>query len=104
MADNINGIPFSSEDEGWDIPDLVKQIVFDRARTLIDFQQVVDFKKSDVYLVWFCYILGGWKALCSTNIPDGRYYEVTYNKDRGVAFVDTYRKTHNVVVEIRDHE
>lgn len=48
------------------------------------------------YIVWFCYILGGWKALVSTTLPDGRYYEVTYNKDKKETYVDLYVKVDNV--------
>ena len=54
--------------------------------------------RDEVYVVWFAYVLGYWKALCSTSLPDGRYYEVTFHKERQVAFVDTYVKTHNVEV------
>lgn len=50
------------------------------------------------YVVWFCYILGGWKALVSTPIEDGRYYEVTYDKAKGCAYVDTYHKEDNEMV------
>lgn len=53
------------------------------------------------YVVWFCFILGGWKALVSSTEPDGRYYEVTFNKDTGKAYLDTYVKTHNVAVGIK---
>lgn len=52
------------------------------------------------YVVWYCFILGGWKALVSSTEPDGRYYEVTYNKEKSEAYVDTYRKTHNHAVKI----
>jgi len=50
------------------------------------------------YIVWFCYILGGWKALVSTTLPDGRYYEVTYNKDKKETYVDLYVKVDNVCI------
>lgn len=50
----------------------------------------------DTYLVWFCYILGGWKALVSTSLPDGMYYEVTYNAAAGETYLDAYKKFDNV--------
>jgi len=50
----------------------------------------------EVYVVWFCYILGGWKALVSTSLPDGRYYEVTYNKEKKETYVDMYVKVDNI--------
>ena len=47
---------------------------------------------DDVYIVWFSKTLQNWKALVSTNIPDGMYYEVTYNGDKQETYVDVYKK------------
>lgn len=57
-----------------------------------------------VYVVWFCFILGGWKALLSTTIPDNKYYEVTYNKDTAEAYIDTYVKIQNRAVAVTPKE
>ena len=51
-----------------------------------------------VYVVWFCYILGGWKCLVSTTLPDGMYYEVTYDKDKNSIYLDAYKKFDNVEI------
>jgi len=56
----------------------------------------------DVYIVWFCYILGGWKALVSTTLPDGMYYEVTYNKDREETYIDAYKKFESICIPDSD--
>jgi hypothetical protein len=88
MADNLKGIPFSVEDEGQSFPDLAKDIV--QMNTT-----------GTVYVVWFAYVLGYWKALCSTDVPDGRYYEVTYHKEKKVAFLDTYVKVANQEVGLQ---
>lgn len=85
MADNLKGIPFSSDDEGKSFPEVAKDIV----RTVTE---------GEVYVVWFAYVLGAWKAVCSTDLPDGRYYEVTYHAQRQIAFLDTYVKVDNVEV------
>ena len=53
---------------------------------------------EDVYVVWFCYILGGWKALISTTVVDGMYYEVTYDKVKKATYIDAYKKWDNVAV------
>ncbi len=53
---------------------------------------------DDVYVVWFCKTLQNWKALLSTTVPDGMYYELTYNGDKHETYVDAYRKWENVVV------
>ena len=52
----------------------------------------------NVYVVWFNYTLGNWKALVSTNIPDNLYYEVTYDKSRDLYFIDQYHKVNQVTV------
>lgn len=96
MADNLKGIPFSSSNEGIDFPALARHIVFDQAVNLGVKDEKPDFSEGDVYVVWFAFTLGSWKALCSTSVADGRYYEVTYSAERKVGFVDTYRKTHNI--------
>lgn len=98
MADNLKGIPFSSDDEGKTFPEVAKDLVFEQALTLGVQKEHHTFSRDEVYVVWFAYVLGYWKALCSTSLPDGRYYEVTFHKERQVAFVDTYVKTHNVEV------
>jgi len=53
---------------------------------------------DDTYVVWFCKTLQNWKALISTTIPDGMYYEVTYNGDKKEIYLDAYKKCENVVV------
>jgi len=53
------------------------------------------FSEDEVYAVWYCYILGGWKALVSTTLPDGMYYEVTYNSKKREVYLDAYKKFEN---------
>lgn len=61
-------------------------------------EEYFDVNLSDVYTVWFCYILGGWKALVSTTREDNRYYEVTYNDAKGETYLDIYIKADNRVL------
>ena len=58
----------------------------------------VTFALDEVYVVWFSYVLGNWKALISTTLPDGMYYEITYNKQAKVTYVDAYKKFDNEAV------
>lgn len=53
-----------------------------------------------VFVVWNAYILGNIKALLSTNIPDGMYYEVTYNKAKNEIYFDAYKKVENRKVDL----
>lgn len=59
---------------------------------------------DDVYCVWWCYILGGWKALISTSIPDGMYYEVTYNHSKDEIYLDAYKREKNIQYKIGSKE
>jgi hypothetical protein len=51
-----------------------------------------------VYVVWFCKTLQNWKALVSTTLPDGKYYEVTYDGDKRRAYLDPYVKFEQTIV------
>lgn len=53
----------------------------------------------EIYVVWFCKVLGNWKALLSTTLPDGMYYEVVYNGAERETYIDAYMKTDNVVIK-----
>lgn len=55
---------------------------------------------EDVYIVWYCKILQNHKALVSTTVPDGMYYEVTYNGDKNELYLDAYKKWENVKVKL----
>lgn len=51
---------------------------------------------DEIYIVWFCKVLGNWKALLSTDVFDSQYWEVTYNGAKQETYVDTYVKARNV--------
>lgn len=55
---------------------------------------------EDVFVVWFCKALQNSKALLSTNVPDGMYYEVAYNGDKNKCYLDAYKKWQNVCIEM----
>ena len=54
---------------------------------------------DDIYIVWYCKTLQNWKALVSTTIPDGMYYEITHNGDTNETYVDVYEKCENFTVK-----
>ena len=54
----------------------------------------------EVFVVWNAYILGNAKALLSTTLPDGMYYEVTYNKAKKEIYLDAYKKFENICYTI----
>lgn len=53
---------------------------------------------NDVYIVWSCKTLQNWKSLVSTTLPDGMYYECTYNGDKDELYIDAYKKWENVTL------
>ena len=60
--------------------------------------------QEDVYLVWYCKTLQNHKALLSTNISDGMYYELTYNGDKNELYLDAYKKWKNVKIDLNEEE
>lgn len=54
----------------------------------------------EVYIVWFAKALQNWKALVSSTLPDGMYYEVTYNGNLREVYLDAYKKFSNEVVKL----
>lgn len=54
----------------------------------------------EVFVVWNAYILGNAKALLSTTLPDGMYYEVTYNKAKNEIYLDAYKKFENICIAV----
>ena len=60
--------------------------------------------EDEVFVVWLCKTLQNHKALLSTTVPDGMYYEVTYNGDKKEAYVDAYKKWKNFVVKVGEDE
>ena len=50
---------------------------------------------EDVFIVWFSKTLQNWKALVSTTVSDGMYYEITHNGDNGETYLDVYKKWDN---------
>ena len=54
---------------------------------------------DDVFMVWCCKTLQNNKALLSTTLFDGMYYECTYNGDKQEMYIDTYKKWENYKVK-----
>ena len=59
---------------------------------------------EDVYVVWLCKTLQNNKALLSTTVWDGMYYEVTYNGDKNEMYLDAYKKWDNKCIKVDKNE
>lgn len=86
--------PFTPQPES--MQDKARRIVFEYVKSLLEKTDThVTFAQDEVYVVWFCKTLQNWKALVSTSLPDGMYYEVTYNGDKQETYLDAYKKFDN---------
>lgn len=86
-----------------DPTEAVKDIVSDYTLGHYVFDETTDEDLTfKVRIVWFCYILGGWKALACTNLPDQKYFELTYNKTTNEIYLDVYTKIENRVIGQRE--
>lgn len=73
----------------------------DKAKAIVINYILDHLDKSDpmvefnVFTVWKCKILQNWKYLISSTLPDGMYYELTYNGDKHEWYLDAYKKFEN---------
>ena len=74
---------------------LIKSTVVDYANNHIDKTDHKTITEDDVFIVWLCKTLQNHKALASTTISDGMYYELTYNGDKNELYLDAYKKWEN---------
>ena len=56
--------------------------------------------EQDVFVVWSCKTLQNNKALLSTTVSDGMYYELTYNGDKKELYFDAYKKWENRCIKL----
>lgn len=69
-----------------------KQLVVNYYNSHVEKTDDFGITEDDVFIVWFCKTLQNWKALVSTTVSDGMYYEVTHNGDKQETYLDAYKK------------
>ena len=74
----------------------VKEIV--TAYILEHFDAADDVPQFEVFTVWKAKVLQNWKYLLSSTLPDGMYYELTYNGDKNEWYLVAYKKFENRVI------
>ena len=82
-----------------DFVKLVKQTVSEYANEHIDKSDNKQITEDDVFIVWMCKTLQNSKALASTTLFDGMYYELTYNGDKKELYLDAYKKWENKCIK-----
>ena len=79
---------------------LCKKTVADYANAHLDMTDGKQITEDDVFIVWMCKTLQNSKALASTTLFDGKYYELTFNGNKGELYVDAYKKWENFMVVV----
>lgn len=80
---------------------LCKKSVVNYVNSNIDKIDNKEISIDDVFMVWCCKTLQNNKALLSTTLSDGMYYELTYNGDKQELYIDCYKKWQNFKIEVK---
>ena len=83
-----------------DFVSLCKKTVAQYANEHLDKADGKQITEDDVFIVWMCKTLQNSKALVSTTLFDGMYYELTFNGNKGELYVDAYKKWQNFMVVV----
>lgn len=75
------------------------QAVVDYFNERVDTETRGELKLENVYVVWSCKTLENNKALLSTTVPDGMYYEITHNGAKKEAYFDAYKKWEHMCIK-----
>lgn len=77
----------------------IKSVV-DYVNKRVDKSDKTQITEQDVYVVWSCKTLQNNKALLSTMLLDGMYYECTFNGDKNELYLDAYKKWENKLITL----
>lgn len=80
--------------------DKCKEIVANYTNEHMDKTDGASITGEDVYVVWSCKTLQNNKALLSTTITDGMYYELTHDGNKGKIYFDAYKKFQNIALDL----
>lgn len=80
--------------------ELAKQALATYVNEHLDKTDKKEITTDDVYVVWLSKVLQNNKGLFSTTLPDGMYYEITYNGDKNEMYVDVYKKWENRCIKV----
>lgn len=79
---------------------LCKKVIAEYENRHLDQTDGKQITEDDVYIVWMCKTLQNNKALASTTLFNGMYYELTFNGDKKELYVDAYKKWENECIKL----
>ncbi|MDT2315913.1 DUF6275 family protein [Enterococcus faecium] len=79
--------------------DICKEAVIAYANENFEKTDQSQITEEDVFVV-SCKTLQNNKALLSTTVSDGMYYELTYNGDKSEVYLDAYKKWENKCIKV----
>ena len=90
--------------ESYDFEKICKNAIIKYYKENGEITDNVELKIQDVYVVWSCKTLQNNKALLSTTLYDGMYFECTYNGDKKELYLDAYKKWKNIKIDEKDFD
>ena len=85
-----------------DFENLCKKTIVDYFNNRVEITEDMKITENNVFIVWSCKTLQNNKAMISTTVSDGMYYELTYNGDKKELYLDAYKKWENQCIKIGD--
>lgn len=79
---------------------LIKSIIVKYTNEHLDKTDEILVTEDDIFIVWQVKVLQNNKALASTTLFDGMYYEITYNGDKDEIYLDAYKKWENKCISL----
>lgn len=81
---------------------ICKRLVMNYFNKKVDKTDNFQITLEDIFIVWSCKTLQNNKALVSTNVSDGMYYEITFNGDKQEIYFDAYKKFENKAIKLEE--
>ena len=76
-----------------------QEVCLEKAKKCFQEQTGYTFEGEKISVVWCCKTLQNNKALLSTTVSDGMYYEITNNGDKNEMYFDAYKKWKNICIK-----
>jgi len=83
-----------------DFEKLCIKTIVDYFNNKVEITDDMKITEENVFIVWSCKTLQNNKALVSTTVSDGMYYELTYNGDKQELYLDAYKKWENKCIKV----